>query len=359
MSDVVITADVLDPSPGPALSATSDMPVIGEAEAPPAPETPPEAVEGGEAVQTPEAEAGEAEGAEEGEAEPEAGKPAKKTGINQRFSDLTVARKAAEAKAEAESKRAEAAERALAEALARIPKPDEKAAEPVEPPAPDPRPIRESFETPEAYDEALIEWSTKRAVQISQAEQAQHAKSEKEAADRVAAEQTQQTNFAAIQKTHADRVAAVAEKYPDYAEVTGNDDLKISAPMAMAILQSEDGPDAAYYLAKHPEQAEKIAAMVIPGQVFPQGHPFAGQPIPDAQRQLLEMGKVFAAVAQPETPAPKPTPPPPAPITPLRRGSNAAVTRTLDDIGRDTAPGAMDEYAARRLEQLRAERTTH
>ncbi len=352
---VVITADILTQNPGPALSATSDMPVLASVEeaentdaAPPAPEgseaaaeTPAAEGEGGETGA--EDEGGEAAAAVEGD-KPTA-KP--KPGINERFSTLTEQRKAAEA-------RADRLERLLEQALTRIP-----AAQPAEepavvappPPAAEPRPQRETFDSPDAYDEALIEWSTKRSLQIARAEQEVHTRAEREAAERQRQTTEQTRSLQTIQEAHATRRAAAIEARPDYVEVAERDDLRISMPMAMAIMESEDGPDAALYLGEHPDLAEKISGMVVPGQVFPAGHAFAGQPVPDVNRQMIEMGKVFAAVAKPETPATPEPPPPPRPINPIRRGNNAAVTRTLAELGND---GTMEEYAARRLAELRA-----
>jgi hypothetical protein len=359
-----ITADILDQDPAPALSSTSDMPIAGEAEAP---ATPPAAVEGeaseqaeGEqpAAETPAAEGEDGETGEAGEETPaeqvaEGEKPPqKRPGINERFSKLTHDRDVAAAEAKAERSRAEAAERALQEALTRIPKADE----PISPP-PEPRPVRETFDTPEQYDEALIEWSTKRALDVARVEQAQHTRAQEEEAARTSAEQARTREISATQTAHADRVAAAKEKWSDYEEVAERDDLPITLPMATAIIESEDGPAAAYYLGQHPDVARRIAALVVPGQVFPAGHQFAGQPIPDIGRQLLEMGKVFAAVEQPAAPTSRPEPKPlPAPMTPVRRGGGAAVLRTLEELGDDNGPGAMDNYAARRMPELQAER---
>lgn len=356
--------DLLDARDAPALNATSDMPMIEAEPAPaampdpgPAAETPPEEAAGTAGAETGEAvEEAAAESEAEAEATAEPPKPARKPGISERFSDLTAARKAAEAKAQAESDRAERAERLLEEALARVPKPDPTPEPVVEIPPPDPRPVRETYDTPDEYDAALIEWSAKRALQVSQAERAQHEKSEKEAADRAAAGRAQDESIRTVQAAYTTRRNAALEKFPDYAEVAEREDLRISLPMSMAIMQSEDGPAAAYYLGKNPALAEKITDMVVPGQVFPPGHQLAGQPIPDVQRQLIEMGKVFAAVAEPASPPPPPErPAPPPPITPIRSRNAVAVNKSLEEIGNE---GSMEDYAARRLPELRAERRT-
>lgn len=366
MPEVVITADILEQRPSPALSATSDFPGAETPAPEPAPEpanAPKSAPEG----ETPATEEAPAEGAES-EAEPQgegeqanaAAEPvaSKKPGINERFADLTKQREEARAEAKSANDRAvrlEENQRRLEETVSDLTK---KLAPPEPPPiVAQPRPVREAFDTPDAYDDALVAWGkneAKREQQIAQTEQDQHAKSQKETEDRAAAERTTAEIFTSVQTAHNARRTAALEKMPDYAEVAERDDLQISLPMATAIMQSDDGPAAAYYLGKNPEIAAKIAGMVVPGETFPAGHPFAGHPVPDHARQLIEMGKVFAAVAQPEVEA-KPDPKPlPAPITPLRRGSNSAVTKSLEEIGNE---GTMDDYAAKRMPTLRAERS--
>jgi hypothetical protein len=344
---VTITADLLDVRSAPSLSTTSDRPSLEE----PVAATPEPAAD---PVSEPEAsaEVEEAEAAPPSEAvgdpDPKAPKTPK-AGINERFSEMTAQRKAAESDAAAARAEAAEAKRLLQEALARIPKTD---GEPVEVPPPviEPRPQRETFDTPEAYDEALIEWSTKKTLQAAETERVQHAKAQREEQQRSAAAKAESDSIAAMQTQYTENRTKALEKYPDYAEVAEGDHWQPSIPMSLAIMRHADGPDVAHYLGKNPEIAKKIAALVVPGQVFPEGNPMAGQPVPDVQAQLIEMGKVFATVAAqnaapPAPPAPKEPPPPPAPINPLRRGNNAAVQKSLEDIG---AEGSVEEYALAR-----------
>lgn len=357
MPDVTITADILSPNAAPALSATSDMPSIDTPAQTEGENAAPTTTEGSEAAteavaaEGDEGEAGaETAGGEEAEGE---AKPAKRSGISERFSTLTEQRKAAErerdtARTEAEQARqqAERLAKTIEELSARLPKePEVKAAEPELPARPQPT----DFETPDAYDKALIEWSAKQALAVERVEREQHDKTEREAKERDDAAKAQQAGIDAAQAKFAERRATFVEAHPDFAEIAERDDLKISLPMAVAITSSEDGPAAAYHLGQNPELAERIAGMVIPGQVFPEGHQLAGQPVPDVQRQLIEMGKVFAAVEAQAKPAAPTPPPPPAPINPLRRGNNAAVPREPDAM-------SMEEYAAQRMPKLRAER---
>src|SRR5258708_3265150 len=112
--DVTITADILEQRPGPALSASSDMPDISP-DPPPAPE--PEVPAGAPppAEPTPEP--------EEPAAESEPVEPEKRAGITERFATITEQRRAAEA-------RADRLEAMLRDALALVP----KQAEPPPPP---------------------------------------------------------------------------------------------------------------------------------------------------------------------------------------------------------------------------------
>lgn len=334
-----ITADILDQPNRPSLSSTSDMPVVAPEN--PQPEETPAAEPAADATV---AEATADETPTE-EAKPEEGKP-KKNGINERFSTLTEQRKAAEAKASEERAARERVERMLEEALARIPKdPPASETNPTEPPKLPDRPKRENFDDPAGYDEALIEWSAQVAMakqraelDRERAEKETHDKAAQEAAERAKEAKTAEERFKATQAAFAERRNAFAEKHPDYAEIAERDELQISLPVGLAILADENGPAVAYYLGQHPEEAKRIADMVVPGQVFPQGHPSAGQPMPDAQRQLIEFGKILAQVTAPQTA--KVLPPPPRPITPIRGGSNGAVNRSADEM-------SMDEYAAK------------
>ena len=363
-----IFADLLDRSQGPALSATSDMPVVTPpaeaaveaegADAPkpaaegdtPAAETPAAEDEEGEAGADGEGEA-DGEGAEsvsaDGEQQPAA--PTKRPpGIARRIGELTTARRAAEAERDALKERAEAAERALQEAIARIPKADEP-----KPEAPPRRPMREEFDTPEAYDEALLTYG--RAIE--RIELQEHNRAQQEEVARNTNQNQAQTRVQQVFDTYKQRETAFVAEHPDFtAKVLENDSLPISEPMRDAILESDLGPAAAYYLAEHPDVAAKIAGIVVPGMFYPLGHPYAGRPVPHVQRQMLEMGRIFAtleAESKPAAETPKPAPPPPAPISPVRGRGATAVQRTLQDVGNE---GSMEEYAAQRLPVLQSER---
>lgn len=395
------TPDILPNATGPALASTSDFPVItgtpapgepaasqtaeGEpnattdnststnaaAEAPAAEDTAGEAAEAAEAAEGEETEkVADADGTKEPAADGIKPKPTPGQAIKGRMGTLAEARRIAEEEARAANARADRMERMVEEVLARIPKPETVSqVDPVLAAPAQPRPTREAFETPDAYDDAVIAWAKteeRRETATRQAEEARIAEENRVAVARAAEQRATQARIESIQAAHAARVSAAIEKWPDYEQATTRADLKISLPMAEAILQSENGPDAAYHLSQNPEEAERISAMVMPGQFFPptlpdgNPHPFAGQAVPDAGRQMVEMGKLFASItAPPESFLQRPRPAAPTPITPLRRANAVAVEPTLEEVGNDVSDGAMEKYAQMRMAALRAENRRH
>jgi len=316
---------------GPALSATSDMPVI--AKEPTAAETKPS-----ETVETKPAETVAAEVKLEGEtaetnaASKTATEAKPKQPISERFSEITAQRKASD-------ERANRAQEALNTAIATIERltgKSETAEEIKKADAQDPRPARpkrDTFDSPDAYDEAvgkhedaLVEWSTRHATRTALAEAEKtrledKAKTDKEATDRRNAEETER-----VTTEFNERLTKFREEAPDFDEVAMQDDLKITEPMAQTIARLENGPEMAYHLGKHPKEAARIAAL---------SHPM----------QLIEMGKLSATLAAPKQPevsrAPKP-------IKPL--GSKASAgPKLISEMN-------MDEYAAQRNAKIAAER---
>jgi hypothetical protein len=274
---------------GPALSATSDSPVFAavdaKTETAKTGDTAPVKTGAGEATDSPD---------ESGEG---SDTPA---WFKARISREENRRKAAE-------ERAAKAEATVSELAKAIPKPAEPKA-----PAAEPRPTRDTFTDPDAYDAALIDWSAKQAEAATRA--------------RVEAERTQGDQKAAAEKLMSDYGARKTEFIKDHADfddVAGSDDLTITVPMAHAIMSAEDGPALAYHLGKNPEVAKRIAAL------------------PPAAA-IIELGKLSVRLSS------TPTPVKADPISPVR-SRNSAGPKSADEE-------SMEEYAARRLTQLRAER---
>ena len=255
------------------------------------------------------------------------------------------------------------------------------------------RPTRDSYSDPESYEAALVTWASSEAASRAAAEMERRQTEAEEAraeAIRVAeANRVEQTRLEA-ERQQADALRTSWEtkrevalsKYEDFVEVAESPNVPISDAMALVIMNSDDGAEIAYYLGKHPDEAAKIAGMVIPGQVYPPGTPRAGLPMSDGIKQAVAMGRLAtklgleapvtaavtnslaapAAVPVPATATTPATPvvatPPavvlaPAPPNPIS-GSNAnATTRSLAEVGNE---GTMEEYAARRTPEILAAR---
>jgi hypothetical protein len=215
---------------------------VAEDEAQTAAETASEAAETAEDTQA------EGEGAENAET---TARPAK-NGVAQRFSEMTAQRRAAEARAaEAETRATEAAAR-LAEAQQRL---AELSQAPKQDADPNPRPQRANFDNPDAYEDALIEWSTAKAASKIPQQQAQ--------AD---AQRAQQQHEAATRAAWQERSARVAEEHPDFQEVVFNPSLAVTPAMTTAMLNTDNGPAIAYHLGKNLAEAARISALPPPKQ---------------------------------------------------------------------------------------------
>lgn len=311
----VTMADVLGKSSGPALSATSDMPAPAPTPEPtpiPEPVVKPEAKAEGETPKPPEPPA----------TEPPQ-EPPKKSGIQERFGEMAAQRRAAEARADKLADELQTAIGAIKDLTGKVSTEAKPAAE-------DQRPKRESFDNPEAYDSALIEWSGRQASRVAKAEvEKERAEAEKKATD----ERNRQANEE-LRKSWTDRVAKVKEKHADFDEVVAREDVVLSPAMTDAMLRADNGAEIGYYFGQHPEEAQRIAAIQNPVM------------------QVYEMGRLSASLA--EKPNVSHTPPP---ITPL--GSrNASGPKSPDEM-------TMEEYAAahpltkRRSEALAARRGMH
>lgn len=243
--------------------------------------------------------------------------------------------------------RAAAAERALAaiEAAKAEPKPEPPPTELV-------RPERAQFDTPEEYEAALTEWASERAVRRAMAEFQKQDAERRQRTEREAAEEKTREEVKRVSTEWEKRRGEFAAQVPDYEEVAEAEDVPISEAMGRAILTSEDGPAIAYYLGKNPEEAKRIAAMVVPGAVYPRGHQFAGYPVADFQRQLFEMGKISAKIAAEAASGAKKPSAAPNPIKPVRP-SGAATRKTLDELAQDPEAYARD-FAERQKQRANA-----
>ena len=294
------TLDILDTSGTPALSSTTDMPVVETK-----PDAQNEVVEAAtEEVKT------EAESATVPEEPPASDEPKKAKGVQKRLDELTRQR-------EDERRRAEAAEARLDRALAALERKPEVSIE-----ESDPEPVRPTRgQDTEAYEQAIMDYAEQKATWIARQE-VRAAQAELAQQEQVkAAEHAQQE----ARESYQSRVNAFKEKHADFEQVAESPDVQVSMPMAAAILHSENGPNLQYYLGQNPNEAERIRQLSPP-------------------LQLLELGKIEAKLTAPPPPKPAVSAAS-APIKPLS-GAAPSSQKSPEDM-------SMDEYAAYRKSQLR------
>lgn len=313
-----ITLDLL-PTKTPALSATSDMPVIetkpdasnaspDKPESKPAPEVAkPEAKadEPAAPVKAKEVEAEPADDLEQPESPSASDKPKKAMGVQKRLDELTRQAREAERREQAALER-EARLLALVESKEKPKAAEPDATEPVEP-------KREDFSDEATYTRALVKhagehatWSVKSELK---AEQEANRKKQEQAS---IASETQK-----VQQAYVARVDKFKETHPDYSEVAESPDVSVSMPMAHAIAHSEHGPALAYHLGQNPDEAKRISQLP----------PVA---------QLMELGKLEVKLTT--SPA-KPVSAAPKPITPNKPASESVSSSF------DPETSSMDEYA--------------
>lgn len=116
-----------------------------------------------------------------------------------------------------------------------------------------------------------------------------------------------------LSRDWAEKVGKVEDKYDDYDEVVGGD-LKPESALAVAIMEADNGPDIAYYLAKHKDELIAIAKL---------------SPVSQARAIGRLEAKLLSEPAKPKQPSKAP-----APITPVGGGSGAAneMPSDKDDI---------------------------
>ena len=298
----------------PALSATSDMPVIEtKPDASPAEKPVAEAVPPTEDV-------GEAEQSEESATSatetPESvpGQPAAPRGVGKKIAELTRQR-------EEERRRADSEHEERLRLLALLE--SQKTPEPEAPV----KPARTDYPDDNAWDEALMLYAEQKAT--FEATKVVAARLEEESA------KTMQSAVAEGQKialeAYNTRKEKTMEKYADFDEVANSPDVKVSMPVAHAIIHSENGPEIQYYLGKHPDEAQRLSDMTV-RQFNPQTRLM--DTVPDVARQLLELGLIVGKI---NAPAPKPAiSNVPKPLKPLKGGET--------QISKDPKDMSVDEY---------------
>ena len=173
----------------------------------------------------------------------------------------------------------------------------------------------DSFESPEAYAEAL---ATKKAEEL------------------VAKRDTERRQ-AEVLEAYQDREEQAREKYDDFEQVAYNPNLRITNVMAETIQASDVGPDVAYYLGSNPKEADRISRL----------SPFL---------QAKEIGKIEAKLAS--DPPVKKTTAAPQPITPVSArtvGSPAYDTTDPRSIKQMTTSQWIEAERQRQMKKLQAQ----
>jgi hypothetical protein len=122
------------------------------------------------------------------------------------------------------------------------------------------RPRRSEFNDPDSYDDALIQWSSVQGARELERQGAERAKAEAEA--RLAS---------SVRSSWNARRAAAIEVHSDWQDVVERDDLAISPVMGEAILRAANGPAVAYHLGKNPDEAARIARLPPAAQLVAMG----------------------------------------------------------------------------------------
>ena len=147
---------------------------------------------------------------------------------------------------------------------------------------------------PEKYATAKAEFAKSQALKELEAKQR---------------EQVSQSFQTELVSKWEEKVDKSLDKYDDYQEVVG--ELKPVSPLIVAIMDAENGPDIAYYLGKHLDEAKRLAALPHVSQIREIGR--------------LE-AKLSLAPAKPITPSKAPPP-----ITPVTGAASTATDVPSDD----------------------------
>jgi len=154
-------------------------------------------------------------------------------------------------------------------------------------------PSPDNYSTTEDYLDARAEWIADRKIEAKLSEREKKLAADEEAKER--------------NKTISEwqrKVEKVSAKHSDYDEALENvDHIKIPPMTQTAIMESDIGGDIAYYLAKHPDELEKLVTL----------KPHAA---------LMALGKIEAKLTD-TAEAKKVTTKVPEPISPLRGKSGA------------------------------------
>lgn len=238
-------------------------------------------------------------------------------GVQKRINKLTARAKTAEETAEDLRKRLDAG----AEKKEPIKEPAAATAKA----SVDPEPERSAFGTQDEWLKEHNKWSAREALRSERA-----AESVKEEDARIQATYDQ----------HLERQNTFREEHPDYDKSIRDCPVPMSEAMAVALIESENGPAVMYHLAKNQPELEKIVKM-------------------SRVRQAMEIGRISSSLLSPSgsasktdassTPRLEPIRTVPAPIRTVNSGSTKQAVTSLSEM-------STDDFIAERNKQTQKRR---
>ena len=225
--------------------------------------------------------------------------------LEKRFSELTKARKEAEAKAETERQAREELEKRLA-AL-------EGNKAPIQAPESNRKPSPDEYKDAFEYAEALAEWSADQAL----VKRDQEVKQKELEAKRET-----------VIKTWQQKLEATKAELPDYEVMVASSSMSVNDTVRDAIIESDVGPRILYELASDDDLAEKLSTLTTAGALKLIG------------KLEAKFEKTDAPVAEKKTVAAKSNAP--EPIRPLRSTGGVA------DVGMDGNDMTYQQWKAAR-----------
>jgi len=231
-------------------------------------------------------------------------------------------RNAARGEAEEAAARAARLEAELADLRARM---EANQAMPA-PKDPDPKPQRSQFVSDEDYQEALTDWKVDQ--KLAERQQAEH---------QARVEATQQQ----LADNWAQRLEMAKSELADFDEVVGKSEIDLPNHLYVAIVESDMGPQLAYYLAQNPSEARLLKGMSQTAALRMLGK------LEDQLEKASEKPKEQPAAGAEKKPEPavekSKAPPPIEPLT----GASGPVEKPTEQM-------TYQEYKAHRQAQIKA-----
>lgn len=289
----------------PALSATSDAPVVVETPADDA------VVETKVDDKTAKVDAGKDEKKVEAKADDKT-KDETPPAIKAEITKERNRRRDAEAKAADTQSQLDKALKALENVTGNKPQGEDK---------PEPRPERAKFTDAALYDDALVEWASRAAARTEAAKAATKAANDA----KTKGEEAVKAKIDGMQKAWTKARDAFVAEHPDYEEIAESEDLQISHAVAAALLEDpETGVKLAYWLGQNPDEAERVSKL-------------------SPSRAAIELGRISERLEAKPAREKKA-----APINPLRAGRGEGNTNTREPTA--------EEWFAKRSPEIQASR---